>query len=181
MTYAELKTKLLADITDFLDNGFKQKLVKAVEERILPELQSLVMELHQKALEARDGTCVHYRDMLQKDIDRKVAGVADRVGTLEMYMPQIRMLGETVKDLQQDHELQRVATAKLETTTEHLEKIAENLEGKVDDQADEIDSLQVKPGEKALNSREKLKWLLIGGGISLGVMVAGGVLLAIFL
>lgn len=176
MTYTQLKDKLLEDITYFLDNGFKQKIVKAVEERILPELQGLVVDLHQKALEARDGTCVHYRDMLQKHIDRKAEGIADRVGTLEMYMPQVRILRDTVKELEREHDQQRIATAKLEKCTEHLDRVVQTLGGKINGQAGKLDELEDRPGEEALKNRAKWKWALIGGAISLGV-AGGGVLL----
>jgi len=178
MTYTELRTTLLADITDFLDNGFKQKIVKAVEDSMMPQLKGLVVDLHTKALEARDGTCVHYRDMLQKHIDRKTEGIVDRIGTMEMYMPQVRVLGEAVTELRQGHDLQRVATAKLETCTEHLEKVVQTLGGKVNDQAGQLNDLEDIPGKKALEARQKLKWLLIGGGISIVVAAGGGLLLA---
>lgn len=177
MTYADLKNKLLADITDFLDNGFKQKIVAAVKDSMIPELKGLVVDLHTQALEARDGTCVHYRDMLQKHVDRKTEGLADRIGTLEMYMPQVRMLGDAVKALQIGLERQQVATAQLETTSKHLEKLGETLGGKVNGQAGKIDDLEDKPGRQALRAREKLKWAVISGLIALGVGTGGGILL----
>jgi len=176
MTYVQLKDKLLVELTDFLDNGFKQKIVMAVEDRILPELKGLVVDLHQKALETRDGTCVHYRDMLQKDVDRKTGVLTDRIGTLEMYMPQVRVLDDAVKELRQGHELQRVATAKLETCTEHLEEFAQTLGGKVNGQAGQLNKLQDRPGEEALENRGKWKWALVGGGITL-LAAGGGILL----
>ena len=179
MTYAELQTKLLADITDFLDNGFKQKIVSAVEDSMMPQLKGLVVDLHTKALEARDGTCVHYRDMLQKHIDRKTENITDRIGTMEMYMPQVRVLGDAVKELEKETEQQRVATAKLEECTEHIEHVVDKLGGKLNGQAEELNEVKDKPGKEALQNRVKWKWLLIGGGISLVVAAGGGLLLAL--
>jgi len=177
MTYIQLKDKLLDDITEFLDNGFKQRIVGAVKDSIVPELKGLIVDLHTQALEARDGTCVHYRDMLQKHVEKKTDGLADRIGTLEMYMPQVRILSDAVKALQIGQERQQVATARLETTTQHLEKIADSLGGRVEEQADEIDNLQVKPGREALQAREKLKWAIVSGVIALVVGIGGGVVL----
>ena len=177
MNYIELKARLFDDITEFLDNGFKQKLVKAVEDRILPQLQTLVLDLHQKATDARDGVWIHEREMLRKELDRKTTGIADRVGTLEMYMPQVRILGDTVKELEVENDKQRVATAKLETCAEHLEGAVEKLGGKVDGQAEKLDEVEDKPGREALKNRAKWKWVLVGGLISLGVCVVGGGLL----
>lgn len=179
MKYAELKIRLLADLEDFLDNGFRQKLVKAVKDAVLPELQTLVLDLHTRAMEAREGVWIHEKEIIRQDIDRKTTGLADRIGTMEMYMPQIRVLGDAVKSLQVGQERQQVATARLETATDHLEKVTESLGGKINGQAGEIDDLQDKPGKEALQAKQKLKWLLIGGGISLGVMILGGVLLSI--
>ena len=177
MNYVELKAKLFTDITDFLDNGFKQKIVKAVEDRILPQLQTLVLDLHQKGMEARDGVWIHEREMLRKELDRKTTGIADRVGTLEMYMPQVRVLGETVKELEEENDKQRVATAKLETCAEHLEGAVERLGGKVNGQAEKLDKVEDKPGQDALTNRARWKWALVGGLISLGVAAVGGGLL----
>jgi len=179
MTYTELKDRLLFDITDFLDNGFKQKIVAAVKDAMMPELKGLVVDLHHQALEAKESVCMTYREGFRKELKRETSGLADRIGTLEMYMPQVRILGDAVKALQIGQERQQVATARLETTTEHLEKIADSLGGRVEEQAGEIDNLQVKPGNEALRAREKLKWAIVSGVIALAVGVGGGVVLMI--
>ena len=177
MNYVELKAKLFADMTDFLDNGFKQGIVKAVVDRIIPELQTFALNLHQQSSEAREGVWVHEREEIRKNIDRKTGGIADRVGTLEMYMPQVRVLGEAVQKLEEGHEKQLVATAKLEECTEHIEHVVDKLGGKLNGQAEELNEVKDKPGKEALQNRVKWKWLLIGGGISIVVAAGGGLLL----
>ena len=176
MTYVELKDKLLVELTDFLDNGFKQGIVKAVVDRILPELQTFALDLHQKSSEAREGVWIHEREMIRKDIDQKTGVLGDKIGTLEMYMPQVRVLGEAVQKLEEGHEKQLVATAKLETCTEHIEEFAQTLGGKVNGQAGQLNKLQDRPGEEALENRGKWKWALVGGGITL-LAAGGGILL----
>lgn len=189
MTYADLYVKLEKDIKksirfeieDVLDNGFRDTVIKKVTESVLPVVQAEVLDLHQRSQDAREGICSHYRDALQKYVDRKTEGMADRIGTLEMYMPQVRMLSDISKDLQKSNELQRISTAKLEVSTEHLKVAADLLRGKVNGQAGAINVLEDQPGEAALNNKIKWKWALIGGGISLIVAMGGGILLALLL
>jgi len=185
MTYADLYVKLEKDIKksirfeieDVLNNGFRDTVIQKVTENVLPVVQTEVLDLHQQSQDAREGICNHYRETMQKYIDRKTEGMADRIGTLEMYMPQVRMLNDISKELQKSNELQRISTAKLEISTEHLKEAADLLRGKVNGQAGAINVLEDRPGKTALDSKLAWKWALIGGGIALVVAIGGGLLL----
>jgi len=163
MNYVELKAKLFADMTDFLDNGFKQGIVKAVVDRILPELQTFALDLHQKSSEAREGVWIHEREMIRKDLDQKTGVLGDKIGTLEMYMPQVRVLREAVQKLEDGHERQGIATAKLEECTENLKEVVSTLGGKVNGYAGQINELEDKPGKRALNAEEKRRAAILKG------------------
>jgi len=146
MTYTQLHEKLhnslskslLTELESVLNNGFRKEVIKAVKEQVTPELKGVVMELHESALNTRDGTCSHYRDALRADFDRKIEGMEDRLGREVETMARIETVALTMsrdlKEMKEDHKIQDKR----------------------------INRLEDQPGTKALASREKWKWIIIG-------------------
>ena len=114
MTYAELADRLhntlskslLTELETVLNNGFRTGVIRAVKEQVTPELKGVVMELHESALNAREGTCVHYRDSLREEFNNRCAALDDRLGREIETMARIetialRMAGD-LKDMKED-------------------------------------------------------------------------------
>jgi len=155
MTYAELADRLhdtlskslLTELESVLNNGFRAGVIRAVKEQVTPELKGVVMELHESALNAREGTCVHYRDSLREEFSKKCIALEDRLGREIETMARIetialRMAGD-LKDMKED--------------------------AKVRDKR--INRLEDQPGARALVSREKWKWVIIGALFGLPGMI----------
>ena len=146
MTYAQLHERLHTDLTksilteleSVLNNGFRKEVIRAVKEQVTPELKGVVIELHESALNARDGMCAHYRDSLRKEVAESINSLDDRLG-------------------REIETMARIETIALRMSSDYKEM---KEEARVREKR--INRLEDKPGHQALASKEKWKWIIIG-------------------